>query len=256
MQPGGPGLTVSEELRGRRDPFLQGGPAGEPEVPEDRGAIENASALLAGRQGDVIGGLAVVEGAGDRGEEVVDRGFDAGSQVPRAGLSALQGAGGRLDEVADVDVIAGLPAVAADFRAPSGQDRLAEDRDDSGLAHAVLAGSVDVSVAEDLGLESVDYLVVVEVFLDRKLGAAVRRDRVRRVGLGRRPSSPGLSVQRAPRGREEDPADPGPSAGLEELERTEDVRARVVERIGDAVAEVDLRGVVGNEVDPFFPQKG
>src|SRR5262249_52926806 len=98
---------------------------------------------------------------------------DAGPEVPGAARFARRRARGRFDEVSNVDVVAGLISVAANFGRASTQDRLRKDRDDSRLSHSVLTRTVHIGIPEHLGLESVDDLVVVEVVLDRELGATV-----------------------------------------------------------------------------------
>ena len=51
-------------------------------------------------------------------------------------------------DVAHVHEVAGLRAVAEHDRSPSGEKALAEDRHDAGVAGRVLAGAVDIAVAQ------------------------------------------------------------------------------------------------------------
>ena len=60
----------------------------------------------------------------------------------------------------------------------------------------------------------------------------------------RRGQHVGVPVQSAPTGREDDAADAGAHARLEEVDRAEDVDPRVEQGFGDRSAHVDLRGLV------------
>src|SRR5580765_7934614 len=103
--------SVPEGVGGEWNPSFERCPLGKAEVPADGGAVEDAAALFAGRQGNVLGGLAVVESPCDHSEKIVDRGLHSRSEVPRAGLSAAGGSRGRFDQAANADVVAGLAAV-------------------------------------------------------------------------------------------------------------------------------------------------
>ena len=143
------------------------------------------------------------------------------------------GAGGGLDvRSSDEDVVARLLAVAADLgRACRRGSPSAEDRDDAGLARAVLAGPVDVGVAEDLRLEAVDDPVVVEVLLDRELRAAVGRDGVGRMATRARDGRPRARRRARRRSRRRGrAATPARRQASKSFRAPEDVGARVVER--------------------------
>ena len=122
----------------------------------------------------------------------------------------------------------------------------------------VLPRAVDVGVPEDLRLEAVDDAVVMQVLLDRELGATVGRDGIGRMVLARRTPSLRLPVERAagtPSIATASTSDTRSTARLEELQRSEDVGARVVQGIGDTVTQIDLRGVVRDELDLLFAKK-
>ena len=74
--------------------------------------------------------------------------------------------------------------------------------------------------------------------------------------LGRGTSALRLTVESAACRGEEHAPDAGAAAGFEEAERSQDVGPGVVERVRDAVPQIDLRGVVGNEFDPLLAKNG
>src|SRR6266540_4102073 len=251
----GPG-RFPEEVGRDLEPLFERGVGGQVEGAQGGRAVEDTAALLAGRKSDMLGLLAVFELARDQIEEPIDGSLHTRAEVPGTALSAGRRTGRGFNEIADVDVVARLLAVAADLWSPALQNGFREDRDDARLAGAVLSRPVDVGVAEDLDLEAVDDAVVVQVLLDRELGATVGRDGIGRMVLARRTPSLGLPIERAAGRGEEDPADTRSPTRLEELQRPEDVGARVVQGIGDTVTQIDLRGVVRDELDLLFAKEG
>src|SRR5437762_4408535 len=93
-------------------------------------------------------------------DQVEHAGLPAGPDVDRAADVAPVRCGEvRRDDVADEHVVARLAAVAVDRRAPAVHQPAAEDGDDAGLAERVLAGPVDVAVAQRHGAEAVQACV-------------------------------------------------------------------------------------------------
>src|SRR6266540_4575498 len=133
-----PGQPVSKRDAGRPAETLL----------RQRGA-QAASPLLTGLRGAVLRRHLEARRAGQRAMELVHRSLDPRTDVHAADdLGALESAevGGR--DVLDVDVVAGLLAVPVDDRRLPLQEALGEDGDDAGLALGILAGAVDVGVAE------------------------------------------------------------------------------------------------------------
>src|SRR5262249_16600763 len=81
-------------------------------------------------------------------EEGVDRGADAGADAVAAPIAPGGGQEVRARDIFDIDVITHLLAIPMD-RGRLAQEQLApEDGHDPGLAVRVLAGAVDVAIAE------------------------------------------------------------------------------------------------------------
>jgi len=81
------------------------------------------------------------------------------------------------DHVIDVHVVAGVGPLAVDLERPLAQQALAEDRHHAGLAMGVLAGAIDVRVAQRRVVEAVLAAEAVQVVLEGELGDSVGRDR-------------------------------------------------------------------------------
>src|ERR687895_2852251 len=109
----------------------------------------------------------------ERVDDVEHRDLRAATDVHRArglGLGRLEIG---VDDVADVDVVARLPPVAEDGGPLAVEELAAEDGDDAGLAEGVLAGAVDVAVAERDGGEAVEPGEELAVLLGAELAQAV-----------------------------------------------------------------------------------
>ncbi len=182
--------------------------------------------------------------------ERVDVGLDPGADVDRTRDRPLEGEEVRADDVAHVDVVAGLAAVAVDRDELPAEHLPDEDGDHPRLAVRVLAGPVDVGVAQRDEGQAVLGLVEEGVQLARPLAHAVGAHRVGRMRLRRREDLL-LAVDRAARGHEEDPAHARPARGLEQADRAQDVGARIEERVGDRAAHVHLRGVQVQDLRPL-----
>ena len=154
-----------------------------------------------------------------------------------------------LHHVHHVHVVTRLAAVPVDGEGRAIEDAVAEDRDDAGLAVRILARAIDVREAQRDGVEAVHARVVAEVVLDGELRDAIRGLR-RAAGALRRRDLGAVAVERAAGGREhESRARRARADRLEEVERAVDVHLRIEAGIGDALADVHLRGAVHHHVE-------
>jgi hypothetical protein len=136
---------------------------------------------LAAAGGRVIGLEAVARLRGERVDDLEHAGLDAAADVVRAGGVRVDRAQVGVDDVAHVHVVARLLAVAEDLGSPALQQRAAEDRDHPGLAERVLAGAVDVAVAQRDRRQPMQAREQRAVVLGAELGQAIGglgRDRV------------------------------------------------------------------------------
>ncbi len=115
----------------------------------------------------------------------------------------------------------------------------------------VLTRSEDVAEGQGRPAQAVEGLVGVEVLLHAALAGSVRGPRVagKRLVDGQLLGI-GLSVDRAARARHRELRHAGASAGLQQPHRPHDVDHRVVNRILDAVADVDLSRQVQHGLGP------
>ena len=75
------------------------------------------------------------------------------------------------------------------------------------------------------------------------------------MALRRRESPLGLSIERSTGRREEHLPGSRRAASFVELERADDVGSGVGNRVRNAVSQIDVRGVVGDELDLFLGQQ-
>ena len=156
----------------------------------------------------------------------------------------------RAHDVGDLDPVARLAAVA-EHRRPVPVDQVpAEDRHDARLAVDVLAGSVDVAVAQRHGREPVQAGVQLAVALGGVLALAVRGQRT---GSGSPRASAAPRRRRTARRRWSvltTRAGAGRARRLEHRDRPEHVDVGVVGGMLDRVAHVDLGREVEHELGP------
>ncbi len=184
------------------------------------------------------------------------RGLDAGSDVVGSHvelrrLGELRFGGGEIGarHVAGVHIVARLHPFTEHRQRFSLEDAVAEDRDHAGFAVRILSRAVDVGVAQGNGVEAVDAGVIPEVVLHRQLGDPVGRLGILGHRLDRRHRHE-VAVDRAA-GRGEDDARRVARRAhrLQQVERADDVDRRVEHRIVDALAHVDLRGEMTEDVE-------
>src|SRR5947207_1746637 len=191
--------------------------------------------------------LAVDAGHAPAGNvQLVDRRLDARADVVDA-AGVLDRRQHAADDVADVDEIARLPAVAVDRRRLARRHPLEEDRDHTALERGLLPRAVDVRESQRDVVRAEEPVPTADVFLAGELRDPVRRDRLPRRVLRRRPVA--LAVDR-PAGRAEDDVRPVRASRLQNLHGAEHVHLGVVFRPFDRCADVGLRREVDADLGP------
>ena len=129
-----------------------------------------------------------------------------------------------------------------------------EDRDDARFAVRVLAGTVDVGVAQAGGVETVLLVVEEQIALAREFGDAVGGEWACRMLFIRREDVL-LTVHGAAGGGEDDLPDRARAGGLEEIEQSADVDIRVEAGIRNRPPNIHLCGVVNEHFDLFIDDR-
>ena len=189
-----------------------------------------------------------------RGDQVEHRGLLPVTDVDRTPDVAVGGQQVGAHDVGDVDPVAGLTAVPEHRRRRAGHRQAAEDRHHARLAVDVLAGTVDVAVAQRDGRQAVQALVERGVALGRVLALAVggqRRDRMVLWGG----QHVGVAVQASAGRGVHQPRRPVGACGLEHREHAQDVAGGVRRRVLHREAHVDLGGQVKHRLRPGLRER-
>lgn len=137
---------------------------------------------------------------------------------------------------------------------PSPSILLAKIATTPGFTVGILAGAVDIAVTEADIIETAVEVVKIEVLLDRELGYPVGRDRADRVFLiGGEVIL--LAVNRSPGRGEDKLGDTGLFASLEDIETADDIDPGVELGSFHRLADIDLGGMVIDNVEFFGPEK-
>ena len=150
-------------------------------------------------------------------------------------------------DVVHVHVVAGLRPVAVDDRRGARDQMHCEDGDDTCLTVRILARTVDVGVAQGDELQAGLAAERPPVRLSAEFGCAVRRLRETCGGLRRRDDR-GVAVDRTTARCEDDTPRARVDRGTQHVHGADHVHIRVVERIADRFAHIDLCGVVKDDL--------
>ena len=132
---------------------------------------------VAGAVGGVLGRDGGFEGGFKGVENRLIGGGSAGADIEKVVFRVIKSGDIGIDDIIDIDIIPGVAAVAEDSGDFSFQHSLGKNGDDTGFAVAVLAGAVDVGVAEGYPGEVINYSVQAEVLFGSSFGNAVKRSR-------------------------------------------------------------------------------
>ena len=179
----------------------------------------------------------------EHSDHIGDAGFAPGAHVRLSRPPAVERRDVGVGDVADEREVARLHAVAEDPRRAAVQQPVARDRDDARLAGPVLAGPVDVAVAQGERRNAVAFAEGREVDLLRPLGRPVGRQRRRACRLGRRELLR-IAVHRAARRGAYQPLRARLDRRVVQRDRALEAPARVT----GGVARCDLDAALGREV--------
>ena len=200
-------------------------------------------------------GLGTARGLHQLLRELHDVGFPRSADVQGAGSGRLHAEQVRPRHVLYIDEVARLESVAVDARRAPLEELVEEDRHHPRFAERILAGPVDVGVAQAERRHPVRAPVKLDILFAAELGSAVRARRPPRMGLGRGKDVL-LAVDRAARGGEDEAPHARTPGRFQGRERPEHVHGGIEERIGDRHAHVHLRREMHHGVGPTLLHLG
>ena len=238
---------------GPRQAIRQGGTRLPPQLSGDASGIQGTAALFTGHGGGVFGVGEVASEPLQMSEQAVDRGLDAGADVENTLVARAYRQNVGVNHVVKENKIARLPAIAVDAHGLAVQEAFRKHGDHAGFAAMTPRGAVHVGVTQGKKRQTVHQLETAQVVFAGQFGDTVRRDGPQWVVLVRREMFL-LSVNGAAAGSEYKTFDTVSGAGLQKIQKTNDVDGSVMGGISGRLADADLRGVVGDYLGFFARQ--